>query len=734
MTTAQKAKKVTKVPSMQETLDRAPFKTLEGLLAKVASDFVPNERLSVTESAMKYTMIGDGVGRTVHWSLRKTPYIAEPQDTLTSLDHTGMIFVGPARTGKSVMVLNWLTHTVMNDPDDMLIVHTDKKNGSKWSKGEFERYLVASTDVRSRQMTSRHFDNVEDKQFKSGMRFTLTYPTASNLSAITVAKVGFMDYDRIKDDATESSIPYDLGAVRTLTKGRRGMCAAESSPNPDKEMEDPKWRSSTPHEAPPAKGIFDLYNRGDRRLWMWQCIHEDCKQWFEGTFDLLKGWEDIADITEAAEAVYLQCPCCGQAIPPSAKEGMNARGRWVPQGAYIDFKGQILPITGQKVRRGKIASFWLKGPAAGYRTWAELVTGYLTAIRAYEKLGDEGPLRTWTTTANGMYYVSKARLSDRNPEDLKQKAEDWGSTQENPTVPEGVRFYVITVDVQKAYFACQAHGFTADGDMVVLDSWRIDSSRRLNADGKNLPINTAAFREDWDQLTDELLTHSLELADGSGRRMRVKMCSVDGAGSEGFTTQAYRMWLRLKERGDGSHRRFAVTKGSSILDAPIAETKIVEAGQGKKHALVRGAIPVIFCGARMGKDTVAQFMARTVAENSENEPGGGRLRYPSWIPDWFYAQMTNEVRDEKTWKKIGSRRNEAFDTAYYAMALVFRSVELESPYANIQLHRLNWDAPPEWAADWDANDHVFTPTHDELVPEPEKVKRLTLAELAKKLG
>lgn len=41
---------------------------------------------------------------------------------LISLDLTGMIFVGPARTGKSVMFLNWVGHTVMSDPDDMLLV------------------------------------------------------------------------------------------------------------------------------------------------------------------------------------------------------------------------------------------------------------------------------------------------------------------------------------------------------------------------------------------------------------------------------------------------------------------------------------------------------------------------------------------------------------------------------------------------------------------------------------
>lgn len=736
MTTTHKAKRITRAPTMKQTLARSPFSTLEQLVAKVASDFVPNERLSVTESAMKYTMIGDGGGRTVHWSLRKTPYIAEPQDMLTSLDHTGMVFVGPARTGKSVMALNFLGHTVMNDPDDMLVVHTDMKNGRKWSKGELDRYLAASKDIRSRQMTARQFDNSFDKQFKSGMRFNLTFPTASNLSAITVAKVFFMDYDRIPDDATESSNPYDLGSVRTRTKGRRGMCAAESSPNPDKEMEDPKWRPSNPHEAPPATGIFELYNRGDRRLFMWQCIHADCRQWFEGTFDLLKGWQEIDDITEATEAVYMECPCCGQAIPPSARDHMNLHGRWVPQGAWINDAGDLEAVPGMKIRRSKIASFWLKGPAAGYFTWGQLVEAYITAQRAYEATGDEGPLRKTVTTDQGMYYISKARLSDRNPEDLRAKSEEWGSTREVPTIPEGVRFFLITVDVQKDGFVCQATGFMPNGDMVVIDGFKITSSNRLNADGKNLPVDPRAFPEDWDMLYDQVYHRTYELADGSGRRMRAKMCSVDGYGQEGVTTQAYRFWLRLKEKGDGSHRKFVITKGEPTPNWPVAKTSITEAGANNKHALVRGAIPRVHISNLITKDAVAGYMARRV--QSEDDGGGGMLRFPTWMPAWFFKQMTNEIRTAKGWVKIGNRRNEAFDLTAYAFGLVMRPIEFDSPFDTINLHRLNFDDEnglPLWAAEWDRNDHVFTPSLDgEPSPEPEKPKRLSLAELAKKLG
>lgn len=732
-TTSRKSELAIRALSIDSLIEAAPFRSLEHLIAKVAGDISPNERLTVTQSAERYTFMGDGGGRTIRWSLRKTPYIAEPQDTLTSLDHRGMIFVGPARTGKSVMFLNWTTHSVMNDPDDMLMVHNDMKNGRKWSKGEFDRYLKSSPEIRSRQLTSAQFDNAFDKQFKSGMRFTLTYPTSSNLSAITVGKVGFMDYDRNGDDAEGEGNPYDMGSVRTRTKGRRGMTAAESSPNPDKEMPDPKWVPESPHDAPPSPGIFELYRRGDRRCWYWPCPH--CGEYFEGTFDDLKGWQDIADIQEAVSAVFMLCPSNGCVIDPSEKEEMNLKGIWVPDNGMVTPEGEIVPRPGKEIVRSKIASFWLKGPAAGYFTWGELVEAYMNAEKAYRDTGDEGPLRKTVTTDQGMYYISKARLSDRNPDELRQKAEDWGSSQDSPTVPDWVRFLVGTVDVQKDGFVVQITGFSPNGDVTVVDGFKIKSSVRLNENGENEPVDPRAFAEDWDMLIERVAMKRYALADGSGRTMGIKICTVDGYGLEGVTTNAYRFWQRLKADGRGYHRTFAIIKGETTKTWPTAKTVLTEVGGNNKNALVRGAIPRIHFNPTILKDQVANLMSRRV--KAQNDDDGAKLRYPSWMPGWFYSQLTNEVRDPvKGWEKIGNRRNEAFDLTYYALGVTQRPVETpDIPFLNIQVHKINWDKPPSWAAEWNENDLVFAPeTATSKQAEVEKPKKSSWTDLAKRIG
>lgn len=718
-------------PTMAELADRARFRHLEDIVAAAFDGMKAMQRMTVTEAAEKFVRIG-GAGSSQPWRLSKTPYLEGPQDVLTSLDYTGMIFVGPARTGKTMMGLSWIAHTAMTDPADMLYVHMDRENARKWSKGDLDRFLMASTAVRAEQLTARQFDNVLDKTFKSGMRFLLTYPTASNLSGITVGRVGFIDYDRMDDDVDGEGNPYDLGSMRTTTFKRFAMTYAESSPNPNKEVQDPRWMPSTAHEAPPVKGIFELYNRGDRRRWQWCC--PQCEEWFEPDFKLLD-WRGKTDPMEARDATVMVCPRNGCVIPPYKKDEMNRHGRWIREGEMIEpgLHGSTVPVPGGKIARSSIASFWLKGPAAAYQDWGQLVEKYLRALKALEDTGDDGPLRKTITTDQGTYYIPQSRLADISPESLRAKAEDWGSTEEDPTVPQGVRFLVATIDVQKTAFVVQINGFTDTGDLVVVDMFKVRLSDRRNDRGERLPIDPAAFAEDWQVLDREVMGLSYELADGSGRRMQIRATACDSGGAEGVTAHAYNFWRSLRNRRDGSHRRFILVKGETKPSMPEAQTREPDSSQKDKFAIARGDVPVLFLASNKLKDRVNLLMQRRVADASVE---GGMLRYPNWVENWFYVQLTSEVRSEKGWENTRKRRNEAFDLSYYALGVVLRGYETGSPHLHFGYDRIQWGREPDWAKPWDENDLVFdpAPAADAEMPREKLSRAERVAELAKKLA
>lgn len=724
-------------PSIDELIDRAPFPTLEHIAVKGFETLQQQQRMTVTEAAEEYTRIGSGGGHSVKWSLKKTPYLKEPQDVLTSLEFQGMIFVGPARTGKTVMSLNWLSHTVKTDPADMLYIHMDRENARKWSNGDLKRYLEASTQIRAEQFTRRQDDNTFDKEFKSGMRFLLAYPTASNLSGITVPRGWLIDYDRMDDNVEGEGNPFDLLQMRTTTFKRFGMTVAESSPNPNKEIQDPKWRAPphSPHEAPPIRGIFELYNRGDRRRWYWCCPH--CKEAFEPDFKLLR-YPDTADIMEAREQTYMLCPiyACGGILEPHMKEELNEGATWVKDGMiWVPAEKKIVERNGMKAARSSIASFWMKGPAAAYQDWGQLVEKYLRAVKALADTADDAPLRKTVTTDQGSYYIPHSRLSERSPEDLKTNAEDWDSTEEEPTVPLGVRFLIATVDVQKAAFVVQVHGFTATGDMVVIDGFKLRLSNRLNAADEKLPIDPAAFGEDWDVIKQQVILKTYPLADGSGRRMRIRATGGDSGGAEGVTGHAYNFWRKLKKEGEGLHRRFCLVKGEHSKTAPHARTTWPDSNQkgNGKLAIAKGDVPVILLNSNLMKDRVSGMLARRVQDDGEDASSGGMLRYPDWMPAWFYTQMTTEIRTEKGWENPRKRRNEAFDLAYYALGLAIRPMEQNVPYVMFNIDRLNYDEPPGWAAEWDKNDLVYG---DETPLEPASAKKgeMSFADLAAKLA
>jgi phage terminase large subunit GpA-like protein len=630
-------------------------------------------------------------------------------------------------THNTVMGLNWVSHTVKTDPADMLYVHMDRENARKWSNGDLNRFLMASTAIKTEQLTARQYDNTFDKTFKSGMRFLLTYPTASNLSGITVGRVGFIDYDRMDDDVDGEGNPFDLGSMRTTTFGRFAMTYAESSPNPNKEIQDPRWMPATPHQAPPIRGIFEIYNRGDRRMLYWKCLHCGC--WFLPKFACLD-WGGRSDPMEARENTVMVCPTSGCVIEPKHKDALNLGARWLRDGEALTSDDVLYVLPGQKVARSSIASFWLLGPQAAYQPWGQLVEKYLRALIALGETGDDGPLRKTVTTDQGMYYIPQGRLSDLSPEILKQQAEDWGSTPENPTVPEGVRFLIAAADVQKTAFVCQVHGFCENGDVIVVDTFKLRLSYRTNSNGDRLPIEPHAFSEDW-QVLRELMDRSYELADGSARRMKVRATAADSGGHEGVTGHAYNFWRGLKKTGD--HRRFILVKGGSTPTAPLARTIWPDSAQKEKLAVAKGDVPVVLFQSNTLKDRVQLLLNRRVRPSEGDEPSvGGMLRYPDWVEDWFFKQFTAEIRTEKGWENTRKKRNEVFDLAYYAIGVAFRPIEKDVPFLHFGADRLRWNET-NWAMHWDFNELVFS-TREDAPQKPASPKSRSLADLGSKLA
>lgn len=716
--------------------DHRVYDSIEAMVAAAATGVRPPERLTVSEAAERYRFLNNPGSYVGYWDNSFAPYLVEPMDMLTSTDHTGMVFAGPARCGKSDMFFNWLTHTAVCDPADMMMVHMTMNVARDWSQKDLRRAWRHSKALGKTVAPGRHNQSTHDIRFLSGMHLLVKWPTITELSGKTVGRNWIADYDRIAPSIDDEGSAFSLTAKRAETFRRYGMTVAESSPGFD--IIDPKWSvpKERPHEAPPVEGgVLSLYNQGDRRRWYWRC--PGCGQPFEPDFKLFL-IPDSADLVEAAEATVMECPHCSHHIwhdgmhgDPGKHELNQTRlgnARWVKEGQLWLPRGRddanVMGTLEGRGLRADLAAFWLKGPAANFATWRDIVLKYLQAQREFDRTGAQEALKTTINTDQGLPFLPRGIDNGRLPEDVKAMAQDLGEG----VVPAGVRFLVATVDVQKGRFEVQVHGLSYGGDVTVVDRFAIKKSNRLDEDGEREPLRPASYLEDWDLLIDQVMLRTYPLADGSGREMRIRMVGCDSGGAaskkndSSTTMNAYAFYRRLKQSDGeeiptGLHRRFLLLKGGSLPQAPRVKISYPDSERKDRHAGARGDVPVLILNTTALKDQLDVMLDRERA-------GGGQVRFVDWLPEEFWDEMVAEARGPKGWEKL-SARNEAWDLLVYCIAICL--------YRPIKMETLDWDSPPNWAADWDENALIFDPAKGERGEETERPKT-SLRDLAAALA
>lgn len=584
---------------------------------------------------------------------------------------------GMIPTHNTDLLLNSIGHSIKCDPMDAILYQTSQASARDFSRRRIDRLLRHSPEYGACLLPGADANNVFDKFFKSGTMFTLAWPSINELSGRPIGRVMLTDYDRMPLDIDGEGSPFDLARKRTTTFRSAGKTIVESSPGHP--ITDPRWIKQSDHEAPPCEGILALYNRGDRRRWHWKCPH--CAEWFEPSFSLLR-WPEEADIYGAAFKAEMMCPHCAAMIPSSAKYTLNLTGRWVRDGQRLTKKDELV---GTAVR-SDIASFWLKGPAATFASWSDIVSRWLTAEQEFQRTGSQEALKATTNTDQSEPYYPRGTERERLPEELKEKnAKPLGEK----VVPKNARFLIATADVQKNRFVIQVYAISPanDGfDMLVIDRINIIKSERVDEDGERLWVKPATHLEDWNLLLKVLnSTYPLEGVDGE---MSIKIMTCDSGGRDGVTSRAYEFWLSMRSNGTGDHKRFLLTKGDSKPNAPRSRISFPDAQSKDRKAVARGEIPVLMFNVNTLKDKLNGML--------DAGEGEGTVSFADWLPIEVYSEMTAERRTIKGWERLRKVANEAWDLTTYALGVC----------VHIRAETIKWATPPGWAEVWEKNDLV----------------------------
>lgn len=651
----------------------------------VAVRYLPPPLVSVSDAISQTLVTGGGP-----YDPGLTPYMREPADMLASRKYRVVCFVGPARTGKTVTLIDgWIARTVVHDPGDMLVVQSSQDQARYYSKVRIKRMIDASPEVRGRLSLRRQDDNTYDKVFRNGMVLAFGWPSGAQLAGRDFRNVALTEYDAAADDIDGEGSLFALASKRTETFLSAGKVLVESSVR--REYTDGSWVRSVPHEAPPAKGITAIYNSGTMCWLYWHC--KDCGGWtaLDPDVHVMFNLPPLAQLVEtlrdqdaakwAKDHAHVACKCCGVLFDEADKRRLNT-GLWVPSGCSI-VSGRVV---GQP-RESQIVSFQLSCVAAAYQSWFSILEKYAIAIQDYIRTGSEGEIKSTVNLDQGRAYLP-LQVSQRRG--IDSEVADRRSDLEQGVVPHGVRFLTAQVDVQagnRRGFVVQVVGWGRAREHWIIDRYMLRSSERVGGDGNRLPIDPAGYVEDWNRLTEKCIDRRYPLADGSGRSMAIRLTVCDSGGEDGVTRRAYEYHRRLAR--EGKDRRFRLVKGRAS-GPQVHEDYPDNRGRGDRHSGAAGDVPVLLLNTDMLKDVLAADLER-------QSPGPGYWHLPRWMDASHIRELTAEIRTDKGWRKASaSANNESIDLCVYA----------EAAFLRLKGDAIDWTSPPHWAADWETNSEV----------------------------
>lgn len=694
------------------------------LLTAAAATLEPPLRRRVSESARAVVRTQSASGAVKSWDGDETPYMIEPMDRLEDRRKQALVFIGPAQSGKTFSLADcYLAHIATCSRSDAMLICSTQQVARDFERDRWRKLKRLSSEFAACLSSHAHDDNTHDKTLDTGDLIYLQWPSENILQGKSIRRMLLTDYDRMPQSIGGQGSPFELARKRTRKYRSLGMTLAESSPG--HEQTDPKWRPVTPHDAPPARGIFSLYRLGDRHRLYWPCPH--CGEYFMSPpgidgfqFDVQ---QDLlgAVIPETLGEVTIGCPKCTEVIRWDHRPAMLAAAKWVPDLCTIARDGTISGTP----PRTDIASYWLHGVHAAYTTWRGLVYSYLQAKSICDATGDEEGMRTVTMQDFAAPYISVSRTRARRPTELETRIERaW----QRGTVPAPVRYLTACVDTQSKYFSVMIIGRGPAGERWVIDRYELRDSTRRDFVGNIEPLDPMAYTEDWDILTERVVCASYPLLAHPGKRMTVRLTLLDSGGSGkrddpgiNVTARAYEWWRRLNAAGLG--HRVALTKGTAARPdsrgQAVSETYPDTAARADRHSTATGDVPLYLLHVNALKDALDADLQRT-------EPGPGFIHFPTGLPGSFYDELTAEIRTETGWEVAsnGARRNEAWDQLVMELAAallpqdlqgIVRSKEPRVRFAT-PAARIDWTRPPAWAGPQPQSTEIDRVLHPTAAP------------------
>lgn len=341
------------MPSIEK--QRARKRTRRLFIEVLRRTLCPPEKLTVSQWAEKYRVLGESSNFKGRWNNAVTPYLAGIMDAFQDPYIQEINFCKSTQVGGTEAMLNMLGWCITESPATTMIVYPSDDLAKTISKSRIRPFFEKTRAIAER------YHKRASKELELRLDGMTIYLRGSNspskLASIPVKYLFFDETDKMEGATKKEASPYSLAKERTRTYANSKKIVTISTPTLKTNY---TW---TLHE-----------NADEQRRFFMPCPY--CGKEISFVFSQLKFDKDEKkemDVRErAATAVYI-CPECGGKITDKDKYSMLQKGYW---------KTENKKCAG----RAKSVSFWLNALYSRFLTWEDIAREFLASKDDPERL------------------------------------------------------------------------------------------------------------------------------------------------------------------------------------------------------------------------------------------------------------------------------------------------------------------------------------------------------------
>lgn len=304
----------------------------------------PSEKITVSQWAEKYRVLGETSNFKGKWSNAITPYLVGIMDAFNDPYIQEINFCKATQVGGTEAMLNMLGYCITENPATTMIVYPSDELAKSVSNDRIKPY-IEKTKVLAERYRERASKALELRM--DGMTIYLRGSNSpSKLASVPVKYLFFDETDKMEGASKKEASPYKLATERTKTYANSKKIISISTPTLKTNY---TW---TLH-----------MNADEQRRFFMPCPH--CGKEIAFVFAQLKfdKMEDVSNLERAATAVYI-CQECEGKITDKDKYNMLQKGHWRSENKKC-------------VGRPRSVSFHINALYSRFLTWQDVAKEWL---------------------------------------------------------------------------------------------------------------------------------------------------------------------------------------------------------------------------------------------------------------------------------------------------------------------------------------------------------------------